>query len=71
MMIAEVASSEIGGSKATWITDALQTQLPHNFPRVKAFVWSNRNDAGTDWVIESSPSAQGAFARSINSGYFK
>ncbi len=38
--VAETASSEYGGSKATWIKDMLQTQLPQQFPTIKAQVTS-------------------------------
>jgi mannan endo-1,4-beta-mannosidase len=77
ILIAETASTEFGGSKAAWITDALQTQLPLSFPRIKAVLWFNwnaPNDVGgggtMDWVIESSPQARGAFAAGISSSYY-
>jgi beta-mannanase len=74
IMIAETASSEAGGSKAAWITDALSTQLPQNFPRVKALVWFNwriyEGSLWHDWPIESSVSAQAAFAAAIGAPYF-
>lgn len=73
VMIAEFASSEDGGplgrpgSKAAWIKDAFQTQLPKNFPRIKAVVWFNWNDRDPllDWPIESSQSSIDAFSGSI------
>jgi len=64
IMIAETASAEAGGSKVDWITDALATQIPRHFPRIRALVWFNE-EKETDWRIESSPSAQAAFARAI------
>jgi beta-mannanase len=64
IMIAETASAEAGGSKADWITDAFATQIPRHFPRIRALVWFNEQKE-TDWRIESSPSAQAAFARAI------
>ena len=70
IMIAEVASTEIGGSKAAWIRDALTQDLPKRFPEVKAIVWFNWNNRGMDWVIESSPESQSAFAQGIASGYY-
>jgi hypothetical protein len=70
MMIAETSSTETGGSKAEWIADALTNQLPAHFPKVKAFVWFNWNLEGMDWVIESSRSAQAAFAKGIASAYY-
>jgi hypothetical protein len=74
IMLTETASSEYGGSKAAWITDMLQSQLPVNWPQVKAFVWFNWNAAATngamDWVIESSSSARAAFAAGIASSHY-
>jgi hypothetical protein len=70
IMIAEVASTEVGGSKAAWIREALTTDLPNRFPKVKAFVWFNWNNSGMDWVIESSPHSQAAFAEGIASSYY-
>lgn len=66
MLIAETASTEVGGNKANWISDAFVTQLPHNFPRIHAFVWFDESKEA-DWRIESSPSAQAAFAAAIAS----
>ncbi len=67
IMLAEVASSEHGGSKAAWIADAIQTQVPNNFRRIKAVVWFNWNagDPTLTWPIESSPAATSAFATAI------
>lgn len=74
VMIAETASNENGGSKAAWITDALQTQLPTNYPKVKALVWFNwpiyENSVTQQWPIESSSSAQAAFAQAIGAPYY-
>lgn len=66
IMIAETASTEQGGNKANWITDAFTTQLPDNFPAVRTVVWFDENKE-TDWRIESSQAAQNAFATSIQS----
>jgi len=69
ILIGETASSEYGGSKAAWITDMLKTQLPLNFPKIRALAWFNWNiyQSGVthDWQIESSTSAQSAFASGI------
>jgi len=47
----------------------LKTQIPMNFPKIKALAWFNWNiqeNGGTyDWQIESSASAQSAFAGGI------
>jgi hypothetical protein len=70
IMIGEIGSVETGGSKADWITDMLQTQLPRHFPQIKAFVWTDARFAGANWPIESSASAQAAFAQGISSSYY-
>jgi hypothetical protein len=72
IMIAEVGSSETGGSKAAWLTDAFGTQLPNNFPAVKAVMYFNWNDGDTalSWPIESSAAATSAFAAAIASPYY-
>jgi beta-mannanase len=63
-MIAETSSTEVGGSKAAWITDVLVKQIPVNFPNIKALVWFNVNKE-SDWRVESSLAAQNAFAKGI------
>jgi hypothetical protein len=74
--IGETASHEYGGQKAGWITDALTTQLPKNFPKIKMllwFNWRNSDDGGAtwnDWPIESSSSATAAFKSGISSSYY-
>lgn len=72
IMIGETASSENGGSKAAWLTDALSTQLPNNFPAIKAFLWFNWNtgDPSIYWPIDTSTTSQQAFAGAISSSYF-
>ena len=66
MMIGETASTEHGGSKARWISDALRVQIPFNFPAVRAVVWFNKRWDGVDWPIESSPTARLAFEGAIS-----
>jgi len=76
MGIGETSSHEYGGQKAGWITDALTTQLPKNFPKIKMvlwFNWRNSDDGGAtwnDWPIESSSTAQAAFKSGISSSYY-
>jgi hypothetical protein len=70
IMIGEMASTEYGGSKASWITDAIGTQIPKNFPKIKAVVWFNKWDGGRDWPIETSSTSESAFAGAIASTYY-
>lgn len=67
MMIAELGSTEVGGTKSDWVDDALTTQLSTTYSRIKAVLWFNWNADDMDWTIESSPAAQAAFARGISS----
>jgi beta-mannanase len=68
LIIGETASTEAGGSKSTWITQMLQA-LPSQFPKIKGVLWMEKNVSGpggySDWPIESSASAQAAFAAGI------
>jgi beta-mannanase len=74
VMISQTSSVEGGDGKAAWITDAFSTQLPTNFPRVKAILWFNwriyENGTWWEWPIESSSSAQAAFHDAIASPYY-
>ena len=72
LMIAETATNTIGGDAGAWIIDALQTQIPKNFPKVKALVWFNWNggDPSLHFPIESTSGQKTAFQQSINTGYY-
>jgi hypothetical protein len=69
MMIGEMGSSEDGGSKAAWISDALE-KVPTDYPRVRAMMWFDTVADGMDWPIETSAAASSAFAQGIQSGPF-
>jgi len=62
VMVAEVASAEIGGDKARWIEDFFR-QLRRR-PYIRAFVWFNL-DKETDWRVQSSEAARAAFAAGV------
>ncbi len=64
IIIMEMASTELGGSKAGWITD-MYKELQNSFPRIKGFTWFHINKE-TDWRIDSSQSAKAAFAAGFN-----
>lgn len=69
MLIGEFGSAEQGGSKADWITDAVTTEIPHDYPGLKAVVWYNFADS-QDWRVETSPAAIDAFKAAIGSSYY-
>ncbi|HKG37091.1 MAG TPA: glycosyl hydrolase [Solirubrobacterales bacterium] len=64
MMIGEMGSTTRGGSKAAWIRNFLRV-LPRRFRKIRAFVWFDVHDRGTNWPIETSRSARRAFRRGI------
>jgi mannan endo-1,4-beta-mannosidase len=64
MLVAEVASSEQGGSKSEWISNMF-SELPSAYPKVRGLMWFDYYDQGNDWPIETSPSATEAFAAGI------
>ena len=67
--VCELASTEIGGDKAAWVSEMLWKYLPHH-PEIKAFLWFNwnyeQNGGRWDWPIESSPRALTAFRQGIS-----
>lgn len=60
LMIAETASTELGGNKASWITKGLLTDVPSRFPRIRAVVWFDENKE-TDWRVNSSAASLAAY----------
>jgi len=62
VMIGETGSAEQGGDKAAWITQGLLTDLPAQFPAVRALVWFD-DTKETDWRVNSSPAALAAFSQ--------
>ena len=61
ILITEMASTELGGSKPQWIIDMFSA-LRGRFSRVQGFTWFNINKE-TDWRINSSQASLQAFAR--------
>jgi hypothetical protein len=64
LMIGEMGSTEKGGSKASWISEAL-AEIPTAFPKIRAMLWFDTFDDGMDWPIETSSSATSAFAAGV------
>lgn len=61
IIIAETASSELGGDKAVWI-DQMFSSLPKSFPKVTDIIWFSINKE-TDWRINSTDSALESFKK--------
>jgi hypothetical protein len=66
MLIGEMGSTEEGGSKASWIEEAL-TAIPADYPQIHGLLWFDTYDDGMDWPIETSASSANAFADAIQS----
>ncbi|HEX3173622.1 MAG TPA: glycosyl hydrolase [Solirubrobacterales bacterium] len=68
MIVGETASTEVGGSKAQWISDMLRG-MPSEFPKIRGLLWFDKVESGpgghNDWPIESSTSASSAFAAAL------
>ena len=60
ILIGEMASDEVGGSKAQWIADMIPT-LRNDFPLIKGFVWFDIKKE-RDWEIDSSAASLAAYA---------
>lgn len=60
LLIVDTASSDVGASKATWLTQTLLTEIPNSFPRIRGVIWLDEI-TGARWIIDSSPSVLSAF----------
>jgi hypothetical protein len=68
VMIAETASTELGGNKAAWIL-GMAAALRTDFGKVRAMVWFDR-EKETDWRVDSSPASLAAFRAILTTGLF-
>lgn len=69
VMFTETASTELGGDKASWITQGFLNAIPSMFPRVVAVIWWERNDT-TNWEVDSSSSTAAAWRSVAMSSYY-
>ena len=70
LMLAEVASSDKGGNKPNWIKDMLK-KVRHRYRKVRAVIWYDVDDRGTNWPIERHKKAANAFRSGINPKAFR
>jgi hypothetical protein len=68
IMIAETASTELGGDKAQWMADA-QAMIKARWPDVVAVTWFDDNKE-TDWRVDSSSSALGGYKAWVHDPFF-
>jgi mannan endo-1,4-beta-mannosidase len=64
-IVAETATGEIGGDKATWIRRTFGHDL-QRFPQVRAFVWFNGRQRWADWHVDSTPRALRAYRQAVS-----
>lgn len=69
LAIVEIASTELGGDKAAWITQGLGAELPARLPRVRALLWFDTNKE-TDWRVNSSAASLAAFRAQATSARY-
>jgi hypothetical protein len=65
MLIGEMSSSEMGGTKNDWITNALTNEI-YNFPAIQQWIWFNYTST-PNWWIESSVNTTTAFRLAVQS----
>ena len=70
VMLAEVAASDKGGSKPTWIKDML-SKVRHRYRKIRAVIWYDINDRNTHWPLETSKKSSNAFRAGIRSGAYR
>ncbi|MFZ5896410.1 MAG: glycoside hydrolase family 26 protein [Myxococcota bacterium] len=68
IMIAETASTEQGGDKASWIA-AVVPALKNTYPNIKALVWFHVNKEA-DWRLDSTPAVKTAAVAMAKDPYF-
>ncbi|HZQ35208.1 MAG TPA: glycosyl hydrolase [Dehalococcoidia bacterium] len=79
LMIAEMGSADElpnqaanGDTKARWLADAFGTEIPDDYPLIRAVVWFNEDESGDtphtrNFAVQSSDSALQAFRQAIAS----
>ena len=68
IIIGEFSSTEEGGDKAAWISDAFQ-KIRTDYPQIRALIWFHISKE-TDWRINSSDAALEAYRDAISDDYW-
>jgi hypothetical protein len=66
VMIAETASTENGGDKASWILKTFMHDVLA-YPAIKSVVWNNETDGPSDFRVNSSSASLDAFRKVVAS----
>lgn len=73
LMLGETNTTYQGGDKPAWYKDALQVQIPFNFPKIKAVVVYNEDRTATEqvnWLIDVTSTSLLAFLQGIGSSIY-
>jgi beta-mannanase len=68
IIIGEFSSTEEGGDKAAWITDAF-SKIENDYPQIRAIIWFHIAKE-TDWRINSSDAALDAYRKAVSDDYW-
>lgn len=68
LMITEFSCSELGGNKANWIQQAMNSL--RMYPYIRVAVWYDQTDRSRLYRIDSSPASIEAFRQGLASPYF-
>lgn len=69
IMIAETASGSDGGSKAAWMRSAFFSEIPFDFPEIRAIVWFDENKE-RPWRFDTNSETTKAFRAAANHPYY-
>jgi len=69
LILPEIGTAEVGGSKPDWVTHAMSDQLLASFPRLRALVWFDLNKE-TAWELDSTQPALHAWLNAASQPLF-
>lgn len=69
LMIAETAAGADGGSKASWMRSAFFSEIPFDFPEIRAIVWFDENKE-RPWRFDTNGETTKAFRAAANHAYY-
>ncbi len=74
LMIAETASGSDGGDKAAWIRSAFFSEIPIDFPEIRAVVWFDENKEKVGerpWRYDTDTGSAKAFRAAANHPHYR
>lgn len=70
LLITEFGANAKGGDKAAWIKHAFSSSVANRYPRIRALIWFDKDQDGSDWRIDSSGDTLSAFRGVIKASRF-